>query len=229
MKNFENSYIKSNTSFIAGVDEVGRGPLAGPVIAGCSHYQVSSKLNEDFKFLRKIGVTDSKKLTDKRRLKILNQLGLKVTKKRQSLFNGRLKICLTEIGHTRIDQINILQASLEAMKKSFLKLQKLEDTILLIDGNKTIESLKRTQAFPVVKGDEKSVLIGLSSILAKVYRDQLMKNYSLQYPHYDFEKNAGYPTKSHRHALSIHGTTPIHRKSFKGVKEYVASEKGASI
>ncbi len=224
MSFIEVDYIRTNLQSIAGVDEVGRGPLAGSVVAGCALYNIGSFLNNDFQFLKDLGVSDSKKLTDKKRITILNELGLKLTKQKQTLFDGRLSICLSEVGHQRIDQINILQASLLAMKRSFENLHdKHNQAVVLIDGNKSFKTSSQVHAHTLVKGDEKSVLIGLSSILAKVYRDELMKKLSKSYPHYGFENNAGYPTKLHRHAIEQYGITPYHRKSFKGVKEYVQS------
>ena len=221
MSFIETDFLNINTEVIAGVDEVGRGPLAGPVVAGCAKYFVSDNLLKDFKKLRDLGVTDSKKLSISKRERILKELKLRVIKSKQTLFNGRLEICLSEVTHQKIDKINILQASLYAMKSSFKKLSLGERSILLIDGNKSFSVSANVETHTLIKGDEKSVLIGLSSILAKSYRDQSMQKYSKLYPHYDFEKNAGYPTQKHREAIRVYGITPIHRKSFKGVKEYV--------
>ncbi len=220
---FDLSYFK-RSHFLAGCDEVGRGPLAGPVVSACTYFKGSRKKFENtLMSLSELGLTDSKKLSDKKKLLIVNELGLNVELGVQDLAEFGLRVCVTETSHLIIDEINILQASLLSMKQSFLSLwTKGEKGSLLIDGNKDIELSVST--YPIVKGDSKSLLIALSSVIAKVYRDNLMKEYANSYPYYGFEKNAGYPTAHHRQGITKFGITPIHRKSFKGVREYVKEE-----
>jgi len=226
MSFFEKTYIKKNHKFIAATDEVGRGPLAGPVVATSVCYA------GDFKKIKKLilkleatGVTDSKKLTDKKRRLILENLNIDYTQSFGDIeIEGcRLQFSTVEKCNRYIEDHNILKSSLDAMKEAVLSF-KLEDGVVLIDGNKTF-SYSSADIFPIVKGDSKSVLIGLSSIIAKIYRDDLMQEFSKQYPHYGFEKNAGYPTAAHRLVIEEYGITPIHRKTFKGVKEYVDGGK----
>lgn len=230
-KIFEQQFFKSNELEIIGCDEVGRGPLAGPVVScGTRFIGELKNFKKVEKKLRSLGVTDSKKLTDKKRRIILEELKIEV----QNLKIGNvykleieknlLLFSLCEKDHSFIDKYNILNSSLEAMKEASLKLINTSSPIVLIDGNKKFKNFIYTQE-SIVKGDEKSVLIGLSSIIAKIYRDDLMINFAKKYPHYDFEKNAGYPTKKHREAIIAHGITPIHRKTFKGVSEFVAENK----
>lgn len=227
-------YLKSKDTFMAGTDEVGRGPLAGPVVGCCFHLSEVSKerIENLFLFAKEWGVTDSKRLTQQKRLKIIEALGLEIEKikpsqKLNTSLSGieGLSFCLTEISHTKIDEMNILQASLLAMRKSFESccsdLSK-DGGELLIDGNKLLKIEKENiRETPLVKGDSRSVLIGLSSIVAKEYRDLLMQKLGKKYPGYGLEKHAGYPTKTHKEAIAKLGPTPIHRKTFKGVKEHL--------
>ncbi len=230
--------------FLSGSDEVGRGPLAGQVVGATSlvclsRLSCSDDLQIVVQHLREMGVTDSKKLTDKKRKDILLGLGIdyKKTGVDQPIIltlNKNIKIILAiaEVSADCIDEINILNASLLAMKNSLIIcLQNLENKIsgtALIDGNKKIKEIGNDYEInisPVVKGDAKSVLIGLASILAKVYRDEIFKRFDILYPGYDFANNAGYPTPNHLSAIVKLGITPIHRKTFRGVKEYVGSSK----
>jgi len=214
----EESYKKK--SFI-GVDEVGRGPLAGPVVACSVFYQAGPKnFYKDIEILKELGVTDSKKLSLKKRMTILKELKMSALKcgneiTASDLLKGRLKAYLYQCSEKKIDQINILQASLFAMKKSIDFHGNLEASIL-VDGNKLPQGVKGEA---IIKGDSKCFTIGLASIIAKVYRDNLMAKFDKAYPHYNFAKNAGYPTKAHKDALKKFGVTKIHRKTFKGVKE----------
>lgn len=235
-------FYKKTDGFIAGVDEVGRGPLAGPVVGACALIKGSpAKVEKALNFLAEMGITDSKKLTDKKRKILLDKLAInlemEIEKKDDFQKNWLLQIEDCEV-HLRIDEkspqeideINILQASLSAMKESFLGLYSPKGAkkkgSLLIDGNKSFEiPHPDVRVHTLVKGDSKSTVIGLASILAKVYRDEFMSLMSKEYPYYDFEKNAGYPTQKHREAIANHGITPIHRKSFKGVKEFVEVSK----
>jgi ribonuclease HII len=213
-----------NYKYIIGVDEVGRGPLAGPVVACSFSYKgTKANLKKDMESLLGLGVTDSKKLTPNKRKKILDVL--KVTKpiaKKQIAINtlrGKCSYFISVGSEKRIDKINILQASLECMEKSVLAMDCPEEANIWVDGNKVPKKLETLSCEAIVKGDSKSFCIAMASIIAKEYRDRLMKNYSLKYPYYYFEKNAGYPTKAHKNALIKYGATKIHRKTFKGVKE----------
>ena len=175
---------------IIGVDEVGRGPLAGPVISAAIILN-KEKIPE--------GINDSKKLSKKKREFINEEL--------ISQHSFAIGIASVE----EIDKINILQASLLAMKRAVLNLNIKPQTIL-VDGNK-LPDLEYNM-YPIIKGDSKSISIAAASIIAKVYRDKLMQDLSLQYPGYYWEKNSGYGTKQHLLALNNLGVTPIHRKSF---------------
>ena len=175
---------------IIGVDEVGRGPIAGPVISAAIILN-KEKIPE--------GINDSKKLSKKKREVINEEL--------ISQHSFAIGIASVE----EIDKINILQASLLAMKRAVLNLNIKPQTIL-VDGNK-LPDLEYNM-YPIIKGDSKSISIAAASIIAKVYRDKLMQDLSLQYPGYYWEKNSGYGTKQHLLALDNLGVTPIHRKSF---------------
>ncbi len=226
---FDLEFIKKNPSFLAGCDEVGRGPLAGPVVACCAFWDLKKEksANKVLKALSELGVTDSKGLSEKKRELILEKLELTQLESSKNCFLGplnfeALSFRIEEISPLEIDQINILQASLLAMLKAYEGLTKSSHSygegILLIDGNK---KLPGGLGLPVVKGDAKSLIIGLASIIAKVYRDCLMKEMGKLYPEYGFEQNAGYPTEKHRKAVQEIGPSPIHRKTFKGVKEFL--------
>ena len=175
---------------IVGVDEVGRGPLAGPVISAAIVLN-KEKIPE--------GINDSKKLSKKKR-EVINE---------ELISQHKFAIGIASV--EEIDKINILQASLLAMKRAVLNLNIKPQTIL-VDGNK-LPDLEYNM-YPIIKGDSKSISIAAASIIAKVYRDKLMQDLSLQYPGYYWEKNSGYGTKQHLLALDNLGVTPIHRKSF---------------
>lgn len=207
---------------IIGCDEVGRGPIAGPVVACALRLKTSKKSNT---FLRELGVTDSKKLKASQRKDILEHFNLKNLKinKVYSYRNEKINFdfCLCEVSHTQIDKINILQASLLAMKKAVLRLNPIDENIL-IDGNKVFEIEDYQGKIDyLIKGDSKSVAIGLASIIAKNFRDEKMAGFDIKYPGFNFAKHAGYPTKAHREAVHKLGPSPIHRRSFKGVKEFL--------
>ncbi len=175
---------------IIGVDEVGRGPLAGPVISA------AIILNKE---IIPEGINDSKKLSKKKRIIINEQL----------ISHHSYAIGMATV--EEIDKINILQASLLSMKRAILGLNIVPKSIL-VDGNKLPDL--EYKMYPIVKGDSKSVSIAAASIIAKVYRDKLMEDLSIQYPGYYWEKNSGYGTKQHLLALNNLGVTPIHRKTF---------------
>ena len=180
-------------SFIAGVDEVGRGPLAGPVVAAAvilpSDYEIT-------------GLNDSKKLSEKRR-EAMDEII-----RREAVSFG-----IGLISQDRIDEINILQATFEAMRLALEQLSPAPDMILA--DAVTIPGIE-TRQLPIIKGEAKSASIAAASIIAKVYRDHLMIEYDSLYPEYGFARNKGYGTKEHINALKEFGPTPLHRKSFIG-------------
>ncbi len=195
---FERSLWDQGLNPVAGLDEVGRGCLAGPVVAA------AVILPEDVSLP---GVRDSKTLSPKRR-QVLDRL---IRKK-------ALAVSLGQIGWAEIDQINILQASLKAMAQAVDRLE-LRPKALLIDGNQTIPNVLPQKA--VVHGDQRSLSVASASIVAKVFRDALMEEMHRHYPQYNFARNKGYATLEHRNALKLYGCCPIHRKTFKGVREYI--------
>lgn len=227
MKFFESSYIQNADNALAGSDEVGRGPLAGPVVAATV---VLKNVNEGLKKLSLLNIDDSKKLNEKKRRILLESIDIEIDgliPGKKYALSGPLKglgyFSVVEIQAVEIDKINILQASLKAMKESLVVSQnKNSKGSWLVDGNKLpAECPKNWRAETIIKGDSKSLLIGLASIIAKEYRDQLMSNFGVKFPGYGLEKHAGYPTKAHRDAIAKLGPTSIHRKSFKGVKEFL--------
>ncbi|WP_174823092.1 ribonuclease HII [Ruegeria arenilitoris] len=186
---------------IAGVDEVGRGPLAGPVVAAAvilNPVDIPEGLN------------DSKKLTAKRRAALDAEL------------HNRAQISIAEASVTEIDELNILQASHLAMVRAVKALTPTPD-FLLIDGNMIPRDI-RVPSQAVVKGDAQSLSIAAASIVAKNWRDKLMVDLAQQHPGYGWEANAGYPTKQHREALRNLGATPHHRVSFKPVHNILYQE-----
>lgn len=187
----EERYYSAGYQLVCGVDEAGRGPLAGPVCAAAvilpPHIEIP-------------GLNDSKKLSDKRRRELFPII------QEQAIAYG-----IAFVDHTQIDQINILQASLLAMEQAVQKLEKKPD-ILLIDGNQ-----KKDFGIPaetVVHGDSLSASIAAASVLAKVSRDDYMLQLAQQYPEYAFDVHKGYGTKAHYAALHKFGPCPIHRTSF---------------
>lgn len=189
MKEFEREY--DGCSLICGVDEAGRGPLAGPVAAG------AVILPKDCTILY---LNDSKKLSEKRR----EELFLEIREKAVSYSVGI-------VGPERIDEINILQATYEAMRQAVSGLGVVPD--LLLNDAVTIPELAIPQV-PIIKGDAKSVSIAAASILAKVTRDHRMEEYDRQFPQYGFAKHKGYGTAAHVAAIREFGPCPIHRRSF---------------
>lgn len=207
------SYEKqhSNFKYVIGIDEVGRGPWAGPVVACASVILENSDLPSE--------ITDSKKLTDKKR-KVINEVLIE-----------KVPYHLGIVDAPTIDELNILQATFLAMYKALEGLkQKLniadDEYYVLVDGNKIppFEAFKNAEC--IVKGDSASLTIAASSILAKVYRDELMAEYAETFPYYAWEKNAGYGTKAHQEGLAEHGITNIHRKSFKPIAKIIAELEG---
>jgi len=229
----EEDQINHSHFFIAGCDEVGRGPLAGPVVAACVSLHFEEYQEKEIKLLLKewkiFGVNDSKKLSAAKRQSILADLpGSGTPMTINQIYTHRysknmsLNILIKEKSPQIIDEINILNASLRAMKEAAEESCDFSKKgLLLIDGNRAFASDSRcVELQTVVQGDSKSLLIGLSSIVAKEYRDQLMARYCQQYPGYHWKDNAGYGTKKHLAAIALLGVTDIHRKTFGGVKEF---------
>ena len=182
---------------ICGVDEAGRGPLAGPVVAAAVIMPVDCQID---------GLDDSKKLSPLRRRKLFDEIA------RRDL------ICsVGVIDHECIDQINILQASLMAMRKAVMDLKSNPDFVL-VDGNHTIPKLSLPQ-YAIVKGDSRCRAIAAASIVAKVTRDCIMDKYQALYPSFSFSQHKGYPTEKHIAELKEHGPCEIHRRSFRPVAE----------
>ena len=190
----EQDLISKGCSIIAGVDEVGRGPLAGPVTAAAvilDPLNIPDNLN------------DSKVLSSKKREKLFEEL-------------KSSSICaVAHVSPEEIDKLNILQASLLAMVNAVTNL-KVKPKHILIDGNKVPDRLVG-RATAIVKGDRKVLSIAAASIIAKVTRDKLMHDLGSEFPVYGWAKNAGYPTKCHMNAIVKYGVTPHHRRSFKPV------------
>lgn len=183
---------------ICGVDEVGRGPLAGPVVAAAAVFEEGYYNSE---------IKDSKQLSAKKREKLV-----------QVIERDAIEWSIVSVGPRRIEQLNIREASRLAMR---LAVSKIHADLVLVDGNVPIETeiLQRT----VVRGDVLHVEISAASILAKVWRDDLMCKLDKKYPGYSFSENAGYPTERHRNAVAKLGPSRIHRATFGGVKEYIES------
>ncbi len=189
LREYEKQY--DYCQFICGIDEVGRGPLAGPVVAG------AVVLPKDCRILY---VNDSKKLSEKKR----NELFDVIDKEAVSWAIGI-------VSPQRIDEINILQATYEAMREAINKLTVKPD--ILLNDAVTIPQVLIPQV-PIIKGDAKSLTIGCASIMAKVSRDRMMEEYDLIYPEYGFAKHKGYGTAVHMQALREYGPSPIHRATF---------------
>ncbi len=199
---YEKTVSSHGFSTVAGVDEAGRGPLAGPVVAGCV---VLSHDHETDNF------KDSKVLSSSQRKELFALLMA------SDHFFG---VGIAEI--EEIERINIHQASLLAMKRAIHECNRKITTdqidFLLVDGRAEVPMAVAQQ--PLIKGESKSCSIAAASIIAKVTRDKLMAEYHQTYPHYNFLKNQGYPTAEHRKAIKQFGPCPIHRKTYKGVREY---------
>jgi len=192
--NYENRLKNEGYYLIAGIDEAGRGSLSGPVVAAAVILPCQLFIPN---------VKDSKKLTSQKRAKLY-----------YSILNKAKDVGIGIVEANIIDRINIAQASYLAMKKAILELKELPD-YLLVDGFK-IPHLDISQ-LPLIKGEDKSISIAAASIVAKVYRDNIMIKYDKKYPQYFFKKNKGYGTKEHLKALLKFGPSEIHRKSYKRV------------
>lgn len=190
---YERALQEAGVRYIAGVDEVGRGPLAGPVV--CAAVVMPLDQNELV-----VGVDDSKKLSAKKREQLAEQIRQKA-----------LAYTVVEVDEKRIDQMNILEATKLGMKQAVEGLA-IAPEVVLTDGNMIIDIPHKQKS--VVHGDALSYSIGAASIIAKVYRDSLMDEYAKQYPQYAFEKNKGYGTAEHIQGIKEHGLCPIHRRTF---------------
>ncbi len=194
MKVYEKEY--ASFGLVCGIDEVGRGPLAGPVVAGAVILPLDCNI---------LYINDSKKLSAKKREELY-----------PIILEEAVSVGIGMVSPQRIDEINILQATYEAMREAIDKLS-IKPDILLNDAV-TIPGVSIRQV-PIIKGDGKSISIAAASIVAKVTRDKLMEEYDKIMPEYSFASNKGYGTAAHIAALKEHGPTPIHRKSF--IRNYV--------
>jgi len=188
----------TNDLIIAGVDEVGRGPLVGSVVTAACILPASFDLP---------GLTDSKKISEKKRETLCELI------KEQAV-----AYAIAESSAKEVDQINVLQASLLAMRRAVEKLS-IQPDFVLVDGNRLPNWQYEAKA--IVGGDKKEPAISAASILAKGYRDQQMIELAQQYPDYGFEQHKGYPTKKHIEAIQLHGVLDEHRKSFAPVKNFL--------
>ena len=187
---YERKHIDNGLTLVAGVDEVGRGPLAGPVVCSAVIMDLDNIVE---------GVKDSKKLSEKKREQLFEQI-IKHAK----------SYSIVEVSQERIDEINILNAVKECMEMAVNSLS-IKPDITLVDG---VDTNLKINAEYLIKGDDKSYTIGCASILAKVYRDRLMVKYAEQFPEYGFEKHKGYGTKFHIDKIKEIGPCKLHRKTF---------------
>ena len=182
--------LKQKYNLIAGIDEVGRGPLAGPVVTACVVMPYDEMID---------GVYDSKRVSAKKREKLYDEI-----------LSKAIAYSITLETEKTIDEINILNATKKSMINSYNSLSVKPD-VLLVDAVKLDVDC---ETLPIIKGDSTSYAIACASIIAKVYRDRMMDEYALKYPVYDFANNKGYGTKKHIEALKTYGKCPIHRDSF---------------
>lgn len=198
---YEEKLINDGVKLIGGIDEVGRGPLVGPVVAAC----VILPLNYELP-----GLNDSKKLTEKRREEFY-----------KILMQDAISIGIGIIDEKIIDEVNIYEATKLAMKDAINNCQ-IKPEHVLIDAMKLDIDIPSTS---IIKGDAKSLSIAAASVIAKVTRDHMLIELDKTYPMYDFKHNKGYPTKKHVEAIYKYGITPFHRKTFSPVKEYLNNKE----
>ncbi len=194
---YEKELIDSGISLIGGIDEVGRGPLVGPVVASCVILPLNYKLD---------GLTDSKKLSEKKREKFYD-----------ILMHDAISIGIGIISEKVIDEVNIYEATKLAMVDAISNM-KIKPEHVLIDAMRLDIDIPSTS---IIKGDSKSLSIAAASVIAKVTRDKMMILLDEKYPMYDFKHNKGYPTKKHVEAIDKYGIIDEHRKTFSPVKEYI--------
>ncbi len=201
----ERAYINEGHKVIAGIDEAGRGALAGPLCVGLVIYNESFILNPDSEILNKI--KDSKKLTPKKRIEALELV------QKQSQY-----AIFTLVSHRIVDKLNINRATEYAIVK-LLKRAPIKPDLLILDGN-----FRFNLGIPmrsIIKGDNKSISIASASIIAKVKRDKIIEKYDLIYPGYSFKNNKGYGASKHINAIKENGPSPIHRRSYEPTKSIV--------
>jgi ribonuclease HII len=201
MQKFDDRFYTKSVRSLCGVDEAGRGPLAGPVVAAAVVLPRGITIE---------GIRDSKKLTPKRRLALYNEI-TSVTK----------EWSVGIVGPREIEKINILRASLAAMGEAVKGLGERFD-LVLVDGR--FKFPMEVPQTAIIRGDESSQQIAAASIIAKVTRDRIMQDYHKEYPQYNFFNNKGYGTREHKAALLEFGPTPIHRRTFRGVREVLGEE-----
>lgn len=197
---YENEQYQLGKKYIAGVDEVGRGPLAGPVVAAAVIMPKDCYIE---------GVTDSKKLSAKKRALLKKEIESKA-----------LAIGIAFIDEKTIDEVNIYQASKLAMMEALNKLQTKPDVVLVDAMPLELE----VPSISIIKGDEKSFMIGCASIIAKETRDDFMIELDKKYPEYQFAKHKGYPTKAHIEAIYKHGILDIHRKTYRPISDIIKQQ-----
>lgn len=194
LKEFDKVFTNNGEYILAGIDEAGRGPLAGPVVAAAVVLPKNIEI---------LGINDSKQVNESNRERLYDEIMEKA-----------ILVGVGIVGPDVIDEINILQATFRAMTEALTKLKTLPQ-VLLIDGNQTIPQITDDYIqHAVVRGDTKSMSIAAASIIAKVTRDEIMRNYDRKYPDYGFFSNKGYGSNHHQRALQEFGPTPIHRMSF---------------
>ena len=194
---YEKELISKGIKLIGGIDEVGRGPLVGPVVAACVILPLNYKLE---------GLTDSKKLSEKKREKFFDILS-----------KDAISIGIGVIDEKKIDEVNIYEATKLAMTEAFNKMD-VKPEHVLIDAMPLELPVPTTS---IIKGDAKSLSIAAASVIAKVTRDRMMDELDKKYPYYNFKKNKGYPTKEHVEAINKYGIIKEHRKSYGPVKDYI--------
>ncbi len=198
---FERELITKGIKLIGGIDEVGRGPLVGPVVACCCILPVNYELP---------GLTDSKKLSEKKREKFYD-----------ILIHDAISYGIGVIDENKIDEVNIYEATKLAMLEAINNCE-IKPEHLLIDAMKLDTDIPSTS---IIKGDAKSLSIAAASVIAKVTRDRMLLELDKKYPMYDFKNNKGYPTKKHIEAINKYGIIKEHRKSYGPVKEYLERVK----
>lgn len=203
---FENKAYQNGFTRIAGIDEAGRGPLAGPVVSAAVILPLSFNV---------AGITDSKKLTPNKRQALFHLI-----------YEHADEIGIGIVDSNEIDRTNILKASLLSMTIAVRNLSHMPDH-MLIDGIFTLPFQLSQEAVP--KGDSLSISIAAASIIAKVTRDGIMEKYHLDYPEFGFDLHKGYPTSFHKEAVKRYGCSPIHRKTFKGVKEHINQSESSGV